>query len=146
MCRVIVWRAYVAEGIGRRGGGVRGGGGCRLQQRRRLVDKAEKFVGADSAGPPESTVDWCASVCTLRFVCVSDCFFVHSIESGRPSRYCVRLLERHVLCVRQCVRYPPPVIRLRRRRRRRLSLFNNIVVVAHTPRRVSRYKQKLSVF
>lgn len=58
------------------GGG--GGGGCRLQQRRRLVDKAEKFVGADSAGPPEHSrlVYYpcvCKCVCACWCVCVCVC-------------------------------------------------------------------------
>lgn len=48
MCRVVERCVCGRE----RGSGVHDGG-CRLQQRRRLVDKAEKFVGADSAGPPE---------------------------------------------------------------------------------------------
>lgn len=82
-------RARQANGVGGRvvgdGGDVVGraaaaAGGCRLQQRRRLVDKAEKFVGADSAGPPEHSRLVCypcarvyVFVCALACLCARPC-------------------------------------------------------------------------
>lgn len=79
MCRVVERSARGRDG----GSGVRGGG-CRLQQRRRLVDKAEKFVGADSAGPPEHSR--LLSLCRLCVcVCVCTCNRVFSfVDSGQP--------------------------------------------------------------
>lgn len=115
-------RAGRAVGGGRAGaGGVRGGGGgCRLQQRRRLVDKAEKFVGADSAGPPEhrestggvprscacvlASVYVCARVrirvCARSYTCVRVFVYV-------CARVCIRVCACLYTCVCACVRARP---------------------------------------